>query len=161
MKKLDNYGDTLIEVMFSLTITSMILTMAYRTVVSNLTSVYRSQERAGALKVAESQADELRAFSSIIGFTATSATNFCLKVDSIAVPPTVEVVNFVNPLPPTSFNSDTLTNYPLKCITNSNTTYYTLINRSSGGSKDFVIRVRWWQAGGNGKGEVVLNYSVY
>jgi len=161
MKKLDNYGDTLIEVMFSLTITSMILTMAYRTVVSNLTSVYRSQERAGALKVAESQADELRAFSSIIGFTATSATNFCLKVDSIAVPPTVEVVNFVNPLPPPSFNSDTLTNYPLKCITNSNTTYYTLINRSSGVSKDFVIRVRWWQAGGNGKGEVVLNYSVY
>lgn len=83
-------GDTIVEVLISITIISLILGGAYVTTNKSLVATRRAQERANALKLAESQLEQIKGVvatspSDIFGGTAPSpfcvyATGGVLKV---------------------------------------------------------------------------------
>lgn len=86
-KRLSQTGDTLVEVLVCISIVSLILAGAYATTNRSATAVRNSQEHSEALKLIESQLEQIR--SNAVSKTPTVFTSpapFCM-VDAAVVTP--------------------------------------------------------------------------
>ena len=164
-KKLGSKGDTIVELMIALSLTSLVLAAVYTTANRSLTSSRKSQERIAALKLSESQAEALRVYASAVGFTSGNTnTDFC--IDAFSTLPTAQQKIVKLPVQPNvSPAADNLSSpnpYPSKCVFSSiGVNYYIWVSRAVITDHNFTIRVRWQRAGGGGIDEVSLKYSVY
>jgi Tfp pilus assembly protein PilV len=77
MKRLNNRGDTIVEVMISLAVLGMVIGVSYGTATRSLRGMRMAQERSEALKLAESKVESIR---------ATDGANYadCMTGDSVA-----------------------------------------------------------------------------
>jgi prepilin-type N-terminal cleavage/methylation domain-containing protein len=84
LKRLDQRGDTIIEVLIAIAIGSLILGITYSTMNRSLITGRRAQERSEALKLAESQLERIKSNVSQFGFTAAVPTKentlYCMNV---------------------------------------------------------------------------------
>ncbi len=162
-RKLLEQGDTIVELLIALALTSLVLAAVYTTANRSLTGSRRSQERIAAIKLAESQAEALRVYASTVGFTVGgTTTNLCIDIlNPLANKKVVEIPVAPN-LSPTADTLGSPNPYPAACIsTSTGLKYYQWISRTTVTDHNFTIRVRWQRAGGGGNDEVVLKYSVY
>lgn len=144
--RLNNYGDTLVEVLMALAVTSLLISSAFTATNRSLVTARRSQERVEGLKAVESQLELLHG-----AFTAVGAnTSFCLDASTVVV--------FA--APPVNAQADTFA-YPANCQIGLGLKFFVSITRASGTDHTFTARSRWLQAGGGGTNEVVINYTVY
>jgi len=61
IKRLQNTGDTIVEVLIALAVISLILAISYATSIRNVRSLQDAQERAQALQLAQGQIEYIRA----------------------------------------------------------------------------------------------------
>lgn len=150
MKKLYQRGDTIIEVLVSIAVVSLILGGAFVTTRTSQNGVRNSQEHAEALKLVESQLEQLRADASSATPTVFTATvPFCMY-NNVAVPSSV---------PPTAAD----------CIQNSSgaptaiqPAYHMSVTRSaSNGGYLFTVQAVWDQITGRGQATESMVYRIY
>lgn len=150
MFKLGQRGDTIVEVLICIGIISLILTGAYVTTHRSSTGVRNSQEHAEALKLVESQLEQVRAnVTDGVGDVFTAATPFCM-VDAKPVSATVA---------PSS----------AKCVQNSggNPTTgqpaykLTIVRTASGDGSLFTMKATWDSVTGAGQSQESMTYRLY
>lgn len=149
MKHLNQAGDTIVEIMIALSITSFLLVIAYSTASKSLTGAQQSQDRGQAIKVAESQAEALRLLTS----PATAPNTFCM---SNAATPTVTTLSASIPI---DFSTDTASSYAVGCV--QGIYRISVIHPAVPSPNFFTVRVRWQRANEVGTDEVIINYSVF
>ena len=155
MKTLSQAGDTIVEVLIAIAVTSMVLTGAFVSTRQSTLGTRKSQERVEALKVAEEQLERLRELTAVPGnqFTNSGQPSYtCVTTSS-----TWQAVatGFQSP---ENFNEPTY--HPPACTRTPATgvPYYPTIVRSGpAGNYTFKIHVRWDRLGG-GMDEVTLAY---
>jgi Tfp pilus assembly protein PilV len=141
-------GDTIVEVLISITVVSLILGSAYVTTNKSLQSTRASQERSNALKLAESQVEQLKG---AVANAATSATvmgaigPFCIYANA----GTLNVVTLpdINCVVSTS-----------GVATNTEPKFNVSITRSG---NDFTIKDTWNNINGKSVDQVTIKYRVY
>ncbi|MDB5163796.1 MAG: hypothetical protein JWS12_414 [Candidatus Saccharibacteria bacterium] len=167
MKRLNQLGDTIIEVLICLAILGASLGTAYALSTRSLNGNRASQERGEALKLAQTQIEELRAYASNTANAATwsSATgvaqtghSYCMtNSGGVAVAAATAQVNPVaesDTFPSTAYNS---------ACSNLNGLYNVSISYYSAEPDVFVVRVRWPALGGSGHkvDELIQYYRLY
>lgn len=158
MIRLNHHGDTIVEVLIALAVTSALITGALTTSNRSLRGALQSQQRGEALKLVESQAEALRIFGATkIGYSPGPATPFCLNVAT----PSAPVVNGGPDPIVLSAAADPLTAYPAACTGGSGNNYHLVIYRPAGDSHVFSIYARWPSFGGSINDELVIRYVVY
>lgn len=163
MRRLTNQsGDTIVEVLLSIAIVSLILGAAYVSANQSIKNVRRSQERIEATKVAEGQAEMLKA--AIVSDNAISGltTSFCLRYAGGASP--ISRTNFPAAFStvPANSTSDALVNYPDYCKQDPNGGVIYHLSITKDPTLDaYNIRARWAKYGGTGIEEVNIRYKVY
>jgi prepilin-type N-terminal cleavage/methylation domain-containing protein len=132
--KLMQKGDTIVEVLIALAISSLLIGGAMASANQTLLGSLRSQERGEALKIAESQLEYLRG----TGFTAIgSDTSFY-------------------------FSSSGARTAGAGSISGAGIPYTVNITRSSPTDHNFTVTVTWSPAGGGaGLDNVSIRYGVY
>lgn len=157
MNKLRQSGDTIVEVLIAIAITSLILVGAFQSARISLTGTRRSQERVEGLKVAEEQLERLREQTSITGnnftnpaLSGTTCINMVGGYQSSTGLLNPENFSDANAHPPSCNRSPA-----------AGVTYYPVIVRSgSPGAYSFKVYVRWDRAGGGGIEETTLSYRL-
>ena len=160
MSRLNSRGDTIVEVLIALAITSLLIVGAFATSNRSLKGARQSQERAEAMKMVESQLEALRSISSTVGFSAAAPASpvlFCL--DFSAVPPTI-VSGFTGTIPD-DFLTDTMSQYPTTCKMGQDGRYFMSISRSAGDSHDFTVRARWKSVATGLNENISILYELY
>lgn len=83
-------GDTIIEVLISITVLSLILTSCYALANRSSQAVRQAQERSEALKINEAQQEQLKTYLSDPGHAVPTFSSFCMKsgvvIDATAQP---------------------------------------------------------------------------
>lgn len=143
-------GDTLVEVLIAIAVVSLILGGAYVTTNRSLQATRSAQERAVALKLAESQIERLKALmstssaSTVMGIPAGTA--FCIGYT------TNKPVNLPNN----------------ECDLNTDGTYtgvepifHISITRGGTTGNDFVLSENWADVSGRNSDSLQLRYRVY
>lgn len=159
MKKLsiNSCGDTILEVLVSITVVSLILGASYALANQSTQANRRAQERSEALKYTESQLEQLKAFLSNRSNSLAAAGNlFCMKTDGT---PTVDG-SYNSPLPLSNdFNSDKLGNvYPADCKKGPGSLYHLAIFKDG---DTYTATSRWLKLGGGGIEEVKILYRLH
>lgn len=134
MRKLKQTGDTIVEVLVALAVTSLVISAAMASARQSLLGSLQSQERSEAMKIAESQLESLRS----TGFKALASpprTNFC-------------------------YNGGALASAPCS-VSGAGIAYTVNITRTTVLDHIFTIRVVWNRATGLGQDEVTMKYAVY
>jgi len=136
-KHISQTGDTIVEVLIAITIVSMVLGGAFVSSNRSLKSTRQAHEHAVALKLAESQLEQIKNVAGVF-----TADNFCLAGGAVTTPP-----------PPTA------------CTINNGIDYKININRSETplGSDHhvFTVQVTWENIHGNAAGDqVTLVYGL-
>lgn len=108
LKKLSNRGDTIVEVLIAIAVMSAVLSTAYGITNNSVKSNQESQEHGVALKLAESQLEQLKSHLKQKKAVPASGSNFCMYVDPATQQTMVE--NISATLPTTNF-----TVYPVNC----------------------------------------------
>ncbi len=163
IKKTNNRGDTIIEVLICLAILGFIMSITYSIVSRAQKTIRSSQERVEALKLAEGQLERLKGSQrdSTLGSLASkpSSSPFCYGTDG-------SVTGFSVPNPnnwSADINSDQLSTYPPGCKGQGSGNLYNVSivapNNAQGGL--FTVRVRWERLGGGQLEEVKLEYKIY
>lgn len=151
--KLNQFGDTLIEVLISATVISLAIGGAYSVANRSLKTAQQSQERVEATKIVEGQIEQLKALShadddqGIFG-----GGTFCLT-DGIKT--NNSFASGILPL-----NSDPLSTpnpYAIEC--QKNNLYHVAIQKT--GTDEFSIVARWFSLGGSLKEQVNTKYRLY
>jgi type II secretory pathway pseudopilin PulG len=149
MKRFTEAGDTIIEVLISIAIVSVILGGAFVTTRNSQIGVRDSQEHAEALKLIESQIEQLRVDAASDGNIKTATTPFCMyneKPVSAVVPPASTDCKQDSAGQPTATQ-------PVFALT---------VNRaSSNGGYLFTIKAQWDSVAGNGKAQESMVYRLY
>lgn len=168
MSKLNQIGDTIVEVLVVIVVLSVVLISAYGIAVRSLQDTQTTQERAYALKVAEGQLERLRALaaSGDPNDVLNKTEGFCLDSNLVAT-------DLPSGTPAATPDTDVLTAYAAAChqdpndLANTCNTYcyYVSIKRVSIPSTNpdehaYTASVRWDSARGNHQ-QVQLSYKVY
>jgi prepilin-type N-terminal cleavage/methylation domain-containing protein len=148
LRKLAQRGDTIIEVLISIAVVSLILGGAFATTRRSQEGVRDSQEHSQALKLVESQLEQLRADATKTGNVFTAGTPFCMYNNAP-----------VSTVGPTGSN----------CIQNDSgqpsgtqPTYALSVTRTtSNGGFLFTIQAQWDSVTGNGKAQEQMVYRLY
>lgn len=153
MKYLNNTGDTIIEVLISMAVVSMVLGGAFVVTHQSQVGVRNSQEHAEALKLVESQLEQLRGDTQS---AIAASTPFCMYNETIqsAV------------IAPQSANC---TQNPAGQSNQPDSRYYLTISRCKSvgcgnyipGSNLFTVTVTWPQVTGQGNGQESMVYRLY
>lgn len=164
MFKLNDVGDTIVEVLIATAIVSLILGGAYATSTRSLKTTRQAEERVEALKYTESQLERLRTSTT----ASTGSSNFCFAADGSQanITPTA-------PLPNARDDTFPVTTYPVGCrYPTGGITYYVWISRAaptttpavppfaSITSHTFTVHTRWPSYGSSITDEVILTYRV-
>lgn len=150
-------GDTIIEVLLSMTVLSLILSASYTLANRNSQSLRQSQERSEGLKVAEAQLEALKVFLANPGaaLPANASTPFCMSGGTA-----VQDAGFSSV--PANPQSDPLNNYPAACKVSgegAEQRYNIVIQRPS--ANTFAATVRWVRTNGQGIEQAQVFYRVY
>ena len=78
MQKLSQRGDTIVEVLIAIAVVSMVLGGAYATTNRSLQASRSAQEQGVALKLVETQIEQLKALADTPGALATAPSSFCI-----------------------------------------------------------------------------------
>lgn len=146
MKKLTQAGDTIVEVLIAMLVISVILGGAFVTTHNSQNGVRDSQEHAEALKLAESQLEQLRADASGPSPTVFGATTpFCMYNSQVS--------------PGASNNcQQNSSGVP----TSTEPIYHLVITRlPSNGGFIFTIDVNWAEVNGHGSADEKMVYRLY
>ena len=131
-KHLGKRGETLVEVLVALAITSLVLGAAMTTANHSLATSLASQERGEAIKIGESQIEQLRA----TGFDLIGAsTSFC-------------------------FNGGTMVSGGCS-INGLGIAYSTVITRPSSSDHTFTVTINWSRQDSANLQQLTLRYVVY
>jgi len=148
MRRLTEAGDTIVEVLICIAIVSMILGGAFVTTRNSQLGVRDSQEHAEALKLLESQLEQLRADAASDGKVKTFGTPFCMYNEqpvSATSPPTSADCKQDNTGAPT-------TTQPVFNLT---------VGRvNSSGGYLFTLKAQWASVS-NGQAEESMVYRLY
>ena len=152
-------GDTIVEVLIAIVLISMILGGAYIASRASLTGTRKAEEHGEALKIAESQTEDLRALPPVPTGTPPPVPAFCYAQNGGA--PTLPA-GFVLP-PQTDTDPLTAPPYPAQCVVQSDGTqnptgFYHIGILYDTANQVYVVHVRWSRAGGGGNDEVSLAY---
>lgn len=145
-KKLSSGGDTIVEVLIAVALIGVILAGTYAIANRSSTAIRQSQERTDALKIAETQIEQLKVLSQ-----DTSSNIFVISPPFCTFNQTPAVPDLTTQ--PAASNN---------CKVNNGITYSVSINRShTGNSYLFDITISWDSAVGNAlKDKVNLKYSI-
>ena len=138
-------GDTLVEVLIAIAVVSLILGGAYVTTNRSLTATRAAQERGNALKLAESQIEQLKGIvasnpSSVFGGAVPAA--FCITSASAVVVDTNAACAVNTSGAPTTVQ-------PI---------FHLSISRST---NTFTVTETWIDVGGKQTDKLVFKYRVY
>lgn len=158
MRRLNNRGDTIVEVLIAIAIVGMVLGGAYASANRSLRASQRAHERGEALRLAEQQFELLKVSGSQSNTIFTGNANFCLN-NALAKQ------DFINGAPPANYLTDSYTTlpggtYPTACrITYStgSSLYHTWVSRLA--NDTFQISMRWDGSGGV-KQELKISYRI-
>lgn len=139
-------GDTIIEVLISITVVSSVLGITFATMNRNLQITRALQERTEASKYAESQLEALKVYTD--SNTVTPGGSFCLD-GIIRVP--------LGATPAATAAAESFAIYPALCVQQS---IYHLGIVPQPIPKLYRVYVRWDKVGGGGREEVVMSYRV-
>lgn len=151
MRFINTKGDTIIEVMICLVITSFILTTAYGSARRSQITIRTAQERQEALKLAETQVEFIKAKN------LDQSGSFCFDATGN---------RHTNGGPPTDIDNlsgDTLntpTNYHSNC--KQSNLYFVSVKKNTTAvapTVQYDISVRWFGLGG-GRNQVVIGYRI-
>lgn len=134
MRKLKQTGDTIVEVLVALAVTSLVISVAMASARQSLLGSLQSQERSEAMKIAESQLESLRS----TGFKALATPpriSFCYSGGALAAAPCT--------------------------VSGAGIAYTVNITRTSVLDHIFTIRIVWDRATGLGQDEITMKYAVY
>jgi Tfp pilus assembly protein PilV len=133
-KTLNQIGDTIIEVMIAILVLSLTIGGAYGIANRSLKSARQAQEHGEALKLAESQLENVKAQAIKPGTTIFSTNNFCFDA---AGNPTTSSCQFNNRY-----------NVSISQTSQANNVY------------QFTIRVQWESVGLSGTDQITMYYRV-
>ena len=143
MRSTRQRGDTIVEVLVAIAVVSLVLTGAYVTTNHSLIDTRAAQERGDALKLAESQLEELRSLAATNNAVFTQTSPFCLY-------------NITTITPATSANC---TVNAAGSPTNTQPAYHQSI--SEGSSNTFTVSLWWYNVSGNTKQQLQMSYRLY
>ncbi len=166
LKKLNQLGDTIVEVLLAVGIVGLAIVTAYGVASLSLKQGRQAQERSEALKIAESQIEHLKALSTKGNTTIYNNGLFCLSsatVPRVSFGATYEGGAEIAPL-----TNDSLGNYPAPCVRDSSNSpvvggFYHIVIKgriASDNRYHFTVAVRWFSLSGTGKDEVKIDYRV-
>lgn len=170
--KLQQRGDTIVEVLIALAILSLAFVISYVTANSALIDSQNSQEHSMALEYLDTQAELLRYAASQVNQAiipasefSTGGKAFCLSVPmTIGAIPTaknVDYIPFTNSLPDFQYKSTILTSdYPIQCQVGSGFKYYLAIQPGPK-NNDFQIWLWWYGLGSLGVQQERISYRIY
>jgi prepilin-type N-terminal cleavage/methylation domain-containing protein len=154
LSKLTQRGDTIVEVLIAIAVIGAVLGGAYSLVNANVKSNQLAQERSVAVKVAESQLEQLRAYAESSDVSAIAVnSNFCFRTDGSKV----NFTSYTGALPSTDGN------YPNACKFDGadglqTKRYMTGIRVLS--ANTFTVYVSWDDPTGN-RAQSSIAYKVY
>lgn len=154
MIALKNRGDTIVEVIIALAISSFLIVTAYTSSTRSLTGAQQSQDRGQGLKIAESQAEALRLLTQPV---ILAPATFCMNM---AVSPPAPVPISGIPLDVNSETTATFSSYGATCSSPDGRYHMSIIHPSPPSLNTFDVRVRWERATG-GNDEVDIKYTVF
>lgn len=141
-------GDTIVEVLISITVISMILGGAYVTTNKSLIATRSAQERGNALKLAESQVEQLKGqIATNAAAVYAAASPFCIYNDFAVGTITIQPASDV------------------KCKVGTNGVQsgveprFSLSITRSG--NDFLVENSWFNVGGETTDKLQIRYRVY
>jgi type II secretory pathway pseudopilin PulG len=143
-------GDTIVEVLISLTVVSLILSGAYVTTNRSLLATRSAQERSNALKLTEAQVEELKgviATNPGAVFGGGVPSPFCIYNNIVA--------GTLNVVPSSSANC---TVNASGIATTVEPSFRLSITRSG---NDFTIRTTWTNVRGSQTDQLQMKYRVY
>lgn len=154
--KINQKGDTIIEVLICLAILGFVLTLAYSIGTRSLGSIRSSQERTEALKIAEGQLEQIKYLGKK---DSPDPAIFSGLTDPICIKSDGTPSNTFSPRPDDP-DLDDFSAYDSEC-TNRDGLYNIYISRPAGSDGGiFTVRVRWERYGGGANQEVKLEYFL-
>lgn len=123
-------GDTIVEVLVAIAIVGAVLAGAYTSTRRSANATRTAQEQGEALKLAESQVEQIKIAIDANTPNVTGAGNFCITGATLAA----------------------------SCVTGTGVVYTTVVTHSAG-SRDFVVNVTWPGLSGI-TNNVELDYST-
>jgi hypothetical protein len=152
-------GDTIIEVLISITVLSLILTMSYALANRSTLGNRQSQERGEGFKHSASQMERLKAYASQTSTPNLPAagSKFCMRNDGT---PTVAITGAIPTDPQqedfSAFNDPSLVDCKKDAY------YYSYIERGTGAQANtFTAHTRWAKVGGDGVDESTMVHKLY
>lgn len=150
MRRLGQRGDTIVEVLICIAIVSLILTGAYVTTQRSSVGVRNSQEHAEALKLVQSQLEQVRAnVASGAGDVFSSPTPFCMidtgPISATAMPNAAKCVQNSGGAPTTGQPAYRLS----------------IARTVSGSGSLFTITAKWDSITGHGQAQESMVYRLY
>ena len=155
-RKLQQRGDTIVEILIVLAVIGMALSTSYAIANRSLLGIRQSQEHSEALQLAQTQLEELRALAA--GGTL-SPTAFTAADPNKCINNGVAVNGTASPTTTCLFALETLTPVPSA----SGVGYLVTIksaNSTSPNSPNFTISLAWDDVTGAGKDNVSLTYRL-
>lgn len=135
MKKLNNLGDTILEVLLCITVISFVLGGAFVTSNRSLNVSRQAEERGEAIKLAEGQLERIKSLGAVASSPIyTVASPFCIDSSNAIVGP------------------------PACNATFGGATYIVSAQRTG---NIFTVLTRWDRAGGGGQDETKISYKLY
>lgn len=157
-RRLNQYGDTIVEVLIALVVIGMAISLAYGTASRSLRANRQAQERSEALKRAEGQVERLKNMAADPTKSAAlfaKTTPFCLADEGGVVNKLIDE----GAIPALASDPLSVPPYATACI--SDNLYHLSITPNSGTANQFSIRARWASLSNGGNEEVLINYRLY
>lgn len=170
--KLQQKGDTIVEVLIALAILSLAFVISYATASSALIDSQNSQEHSMALEYLDTQAELLRYSASQISQGiipssefSTGGKAFCLSipltVSTVSTAQNVDYIPFTNSLPEFQYQAGiTPSDYPPQCQVGSGFKYYIAIQPGPQ-NNDFQLWLWWYGLGSLGVQQERISYRIY
>jgi hypothetical protein len=147
-------GDTIIEVLIATSIIGMIVVTGFAGANSNQSVELQTQERGGALQLAQTQIEEVRTLidnGSITLGRAPANGDFC--IDNSTSPPSV-IATSSGPGNTCNFSASNM----LSSVTPN---YHVYLSDVSGNWTQIQASAQWYKAGGSGRESLSLQYRFY
>jgi prepilin-type N-terminal cleavage/methylation domain-containing protein len=148
LRKMSQRGDTIIEVLISIAVVSLILGGAFATTRRSQEGVRDSQEHAQALKLLESQLEQVRADATKTGDIFAAGTPFCMYGNT--------------PVSTSGATASTCVQNGSGQPSSAEPAYSLSITRNtSSGGFLFTIQAQWDSVTGDGKAQEQMVYRLY
>lgn len=167
-RKLNNTGDTIVEVLISVALVGVVLAGAYAAVISSLNASQQSLERSQAIKLLETQLERLKSLASTnYGLINGTNPSFCINGSMGKSDLSVVSINGVG-LYADVLDSPPAGYYHPDCVLDSSSNIHSSTSRSIAyfvsiertGTDNYTAMARWHRTGG-GREEAKIVYRVH